>query len=84
MTGAHWLTVRQVAERLGFSEDTVRIYCAQGVLPGAAKANLSSSRSHWRIPEQDLENFGARPTDSRVTSLDHEQRKQLLKRLRTS
>lgn len=80
----HWLSVRQAAEELGYTEDTIRQYCAEKVFPGAGKANPDSSRSHWRIPEQDVESFGTTRATSRATSLDHKRRKELLRARRAA
>ncbi|WP_147107211.1 hypothetical protein [Nesterenkonia populi] len=85
----HWLSVRQTAESIGYTEDTVRLYCAQSrqareqgrpedaIFPGATKSS-DSERAHWRIPEEDVRNFGATRAVSQTTVLDHRRRKQLM------
>lgn len=73
----HWLTVRQTAEELSFTEDTIRQYCAEGIFPNASKAS-ESPRAHWRIPEQDVRDFGANRAAHRTPSIDHRRRKQLM------
>ena len=73
----HWLTVRQVAEELEYTEDTVRQYCAEGVFPNATKAT-DNPRAHWRIPEQDVREFGTNRAIQRTPELDHRRRKQLM------
>lgn len=89
MTTYHWLSVRQAADDLGYCQDTIRIWCAQSrrareqgspeaaVFPGATKPS-DSPQAHWRIPEVDVRNFGARRAVTRTTSLDHDRRKQLM------
>ena len=77
MNARHYLTVRQVAPALEVTEDTVRIWCASGVFPGATKAT-SSAQSHWRIPEDDVRNFGTQRAVARTTSLDHKRRQELM------
>lgn len=72
-----WLSVKDVSRRLGRAEDTVRIWCASGVFPGATKAT-SSPQSHWRIPEDDVRNFGTQRAVARTTSLDHKRRQELM------
>lgn len=83
MTATHYLTVRQVAGDLGYSENTIRDYCAQKVFPGATKAS-DSPQAHWRIPETDVRNFGANRAASRATTLDHKRRKELMAARRSS
>ena len=73
----HWLTVRQAAEELDFTEDTIRQYCAEGIFPNAGKSS-DSPRAHWRIPENDVTNFGSNRAANRATTLDHRRRKQLM------
>lgn len=73
----HWLSVRQAAEELGYTEDTIRQYCAEKVFPGAGKAS-DSPRAHWRIPEQDVRDFGTNRAANRTPTLDHRRRKQLM------
>lgn len=73
----HWLSVRQAAADLGFTEDTIRQYCAEGVFPNAGKSS-DSPRAHWRIPEDDVRNFGTNRAVERTPDLDHKRRKQLM------
>lgn len=73
----HYLTVRQVAEELGYTEDTIRQYCAEALFPNARKAS-DSPRAHWRIPEADVRNFGTNRAVQRTAELDHKRRKQLM------
>lgn len=79
----HWLTVRQAAEELGYTEDTIRQYCAEGIFPKAGKAS-DSPRAHWRIPEQDVRDFGANRAVHRTPNLDHRRRKQLMQARRVA
>lgn len=72
-----WLPVRQVAQEMGFCEDTVRIMCARGDFPNAVKST-NSPKAHWRIPEDDIKNFGAKRAETRTFSLDHKRRKELM------
>ena len=53
------LTVREVAERLGAGESSVRMWCIQGKFPSAEV--LETPRGPvWFIPETDLEGFEKR------------------------
>ncbi len=49
-----WLTVPQVAERLGVSEETVRRWIRAGELP---VLDLGGPKAGYRIREADLEEF---------------------------
>lgn len=80
---SNWLTVPQVARDLGYTADTIRQYCAEGVFPGAAKAQ-AKAQAHWRIPEEDVQNFGSNRAIARTTTLDHKRRKELLRARRAS
>lgn len=83
MRPAHWLTVQQAAEALGFTEQTIRDYCHAGVFPNAGKAS-ENPRSSWRIPEDDIKNFGKHRAEAQRTTLDHKRRRQLLASRRTA
>ncbi|HEY6328139.1 MAG TPA: helix-turn-helix domain-containing protein [Blastocatellia bacterium] len=49
------LTTRQVAERLGCAEISVRIWARQGRFPNAVRE--TEPIEHWRIPASDLKGF---------------------------
>lgn len=49
------LTVRQAAEQLGLSENTILRMLAAGRIPGAWK---TSEHGVWRIPSRSLERIG--------------------------
>lgn len=52
------LTVRQVAERLNISRNTVLRMIARGELPGARKlGGPGTGRKEWRIPTTDIDNY---------------------------
>ena len=53
------LTVREVAERLGVGESSVRIWRLAGRFPNA-KAEESPRGIVWYIPESDLKGFVVR------------------------
>ena len=50
------LTTKQVAERLGVAQLTVRVWCAAGRFNGARLAE-SPRGDYWVIPESALVNF---------------------------
>jgi len=50
------LTAAQVAERLGVSSVTVRVWCKRGLFP-RAELKETFLGVGWLIPEGDLENF---------------------------
>ncbi|MGH9760426.1 MAG: helix-turn-helix domain-containing protein [Blastocatellia bacterium] len=54
------LTVKEVAERLGVGESTVRIWRLAGRFPGAV-AEQTLRGVIWFIPESDLKGFVVRP-----------------------
>lgn len=52
------LTVRQVAERLNISRNTVIRMIARGELPGARKlGGPGTGRKEWRIPTEDIDRY---------------------------
>ena len=52
------LTVRQVAERLNISRNTVLRMIARGVFPGARKlGGPGKGRKEWRIPTEDIDRY---------------------------
>lgn len=53
------LTVREVAERTGASQRSVRLWAQQGKFPGA-KLEDSPAGSYWLIPETALDGFELR------------------------
>ena len=58
-----YVTTRELAERLGVAQVTVKSWCQRGLLAGAVKAG-SGRRAMWLIPEAALEEFeppGRRP-----------------------
>jgi predicted site-specific integrase-resolvase len=54
------LTTKQVAERIGVKQVTVRSWCEKGLFKNARKEN-SPRGEYWMIPETDLENFELPP-----------------------
>ncbi len=50
------LTTREVAARFGVTQQTVRRWCAQGLLKGAQQVG-EGQRSVWIVPESALEGF---------------------------
>lgn len=52
------LTTSDVAERLGVSPITVRVWCRRGLFPHAYEQVTHLARgSYWLIPESDLKDF---------------------------
>jgi hypothetical protein len=51
-----YLTTKQVAERYGVKQITVRVWCEKGVFKNAYK-DTSPRGEYWLIPESDLEGF---------------------------
>ena len=50
------MTTKQVAEKYGVKQITVRVWCEKGVFKNARKES-SPRGDYWLIPESDLENF---------------------------
>lgn len=59
MATEHWLTVGEVAKRVGVNEDTVRRWLRAGQLEGKPLGG----RAGWRIKETDLQRFMERRND---------------------
>lgn len=61
------LTTKEVAERLGAADVTVRLWCRQGRFPHARAVDTPRG-SIWYIPEKDLRDFKSpqpgRPTNA--------------------
>lgn len=53
------LTAREVAERIGAAESSVRMWARTGRFPGA-KLEQTPLGSYWVIPETALEDFSMR------------------------
>ena len=61
------LTTKEVAEKVGVKQITVRVWCEKGIFKNAFKEE-SPRGPYWVIPEEDLKNFTpqlrrGRPTD---------------------
>jgi len=54
------LTVREVAERLGAGESSIRIWAAEGRFPGATRESPPAGSPYWLIPEAALDGFEKR------------------------
>lgn len=52
------LTVEEAAQRLHLSPKTIRIYAAEGRIPGAYQKEVT--RLEWRFPERDLQDYKPR------------------------
>lgn len=63
-----YLTVADVADRLGFTPKTIRLWCARGIFPGAAKWPDNGPTSEWRIPSEDVEALVRERTSPTVVS----------------
>lgn len=50
-SGSQWLTARQIAERLGVTDRTVRIWADQGLIPGI------KVRRQWRFRRREFEHW---------------------------
>ncbi len=50
------LTTAQVADRLGVSQQTVKLWCRQDKFPNA-ELELTARGPIWQIPESDLKDF---------------------------
>ncbi len=53
--------VTQVAEKLGKTPSSIRIWLAQGRFPGAERVEPEFGVPYWRIPESALKKFEERP-----------------------
>jgi excisionase family DNA binding protein len=53
---SNMLTVREVAQRLGAAEISIRVWAKKGRLPGA-KLQETPAGAYWLIPETALEGF---------------------------
>ena len=51
------LTVREVAERIGAGESSIRIWAAEGRFPGAKRETPPAGSPYWLIPESALTGF---------------------------
>jgi predicted site-specific integrase-resolvase len=61
------LNAKEVAKRLELDIFTVSRYCRQGFFPGAYKKNpYAQRRSEWRIPEEAVEAFERKRTETAV------------------
>lgn len=67
-----WLTTGEVALRLGFSPDQIRIMCENGRFDGDPASGIPGAYrlcvgAHWRVPRAALEHFlkSLRPTVGR-------------------
>jgi hypothetical protein len=77
------LTTKQVAEKYGVKQITVRVWCEKGVFKNAYK-ETSPRGDFWQIPETDLEAFEpqlrrgrpASATPSKATLAKRQQREQ--------
>lgn len=56
MSETKQLTTKQVAEKYGVKQITVRVWCEKGVFKNAYKGT-SPRGDFWLIPESDLEGF---------------------------
>jgi hypothetical protein len=61
------LTVKQVAERIGAGESSVRLWAKDGRFPGAELIKPPAGLPYWMIPDGDLDKFekqrpGPKPT----------------------
>ena len=54
------LTVRDVADRLGAGESSIRIWAAKGLFPGARREEPPAGSPYWLIPESALDGFNKR------------------------
>jgi hypothetical protein len=50
-TATTFLTVDELAGRIGISDATARTYLERGLIPGARKADPTRPKSRWLIPE---------------------------------
>lgn len=53
---ASGFTTKQAAIKLGVTQDTVRGWCAKGILENARRVD-NPRGEYWLIPEKELENF---------------------------
>lgn len=67
MNQTNQLTTKQVAERFGVKQITVRVWCEKGIFKNAFKGT-SPRGDFWLIPESDLENFQPQRRPGRPTS----------------
>lgn len=51
------LTVRQVAERTGAAESSIRVWAGRGRFPGASVERPPVGVPYWLIPEEALDGF---------------------------
>lgn len=51
------LTVRQVSERTGAADSSVRVWAGRGRFPGARVERPPAGVPYWLIPEASLEGF---------------------------
>ncbi len=61
------LTTREVAEKYGVKQITVRVWCEKGVFKNAYK-ETSPRGDFWQIPESDLKGFEPQKRRGRPTS----------------
>lgn len=62
MTTDGWLTVRQVAEYLGYSEDIVRELAAAGEIPGTRRPT-PKGQAPWRFRRSAVDRWLERSAD---------------------
>lgn len=66
------LTVREVAEQLGYAHgqahSSIRIWCAEGRFPGARLEHPPAGSPYWLIPESALKGFVKRPRGGQLGS----------------
>lgn len=69
MSKAKQLTTREVAEKYGVKQITVRVWCEKGMFKNAYK-DTSPRGDFWQIPETDLEGFEPQLRRGRPTSIN--------------
>jgi len=61
------LTTKEAADRLGVTQRAIQKWIKQGYFPGVYRVNPHSDYSHYRIPDEDIEQFeksrGTAPTE---------------------
>lgn len=57
--GRHWYSIRDVAEIVGVSDETIRKHIKAGQFPGARKKS-PLPRSSWMIPDDALADYRRR------------------------
>ena len=72
-----WLTPADVAQSLGFTAKTIRVWCRRGIFEGATKFPDDSPTSEWRIPASAVEAF-KRERAQRAVSVPHDRLEELM------